>query len=287
MQRTARNAGRTTAEYLRLYALEGFLLRLAHSPHRDQLVLKGGVLLAAYDLRRPTTDIDIAALHLPNNVDTIRDLIADIAATTLPADLDDGLAFDTDHITAHIIRDEDQYSGVRVRLQTSLARAREPFHVDVNVGDPIWPRPADIALPRLLDGEPIRLRGYPMEMVLAEKIVTALQRGQASTRWRDFADIYLLTGTYNFPATGLRSAIDAVATHRTVAVTDLDAALEGYAGIGQARWSAWLRKFQLDRELPPDFADVLAALQGFADPVLTGTVSADASWDHGSRAWIQ
>ena len=43
----ANSAGRATAEYLRLYALEGFLLRLAASPYRDRFVLKGGVLLAA------------------------------------------------------------------------------------------------------------------------------------------------------------------------------------------------------------------------------------------------
>jgi hypothetical protein len=46
----------------------------------------------------------------------------------------------------------------------------------------------------------IPLRGYPMPMVLAEKLVTALQRGVASTRWRDFGDVYLLTGRYEFTA---------------------------------------------------------------------------------------
>jgi hypothetical protein len=40
----------------------------------------------------------------------------------------------------------------------------ETFHVDVNVGDPIWPGPMDVSLPRLLKAEPIRLRGYPMEI---------------------------------------------------------------------------------------------------------------------------
>jgi hypothetical protein len=29
-------------------------------------------------------------------------------------------------------------------------------------------------------------------MVFAEKIVTALERGTANTRWRDFVDIYSL-----------------------------------------------------------------------------------------------
>jgi hypothetical protein len=43
----ARADGRTSAEYLRLYALEGFLLRLGTSAHEASLVLKGGVLLAS------------------------------------------------------------------------------------------------------------------------------------------------------------------------------------------------------------------------------------------------
>jgi hypothetical protein len=48
----ALSAGRTTAEYLRLYALKGFLLRLANSSHKDRFVLKGGVLLADVALPR-------------------------------------------------------------------------------------------------------------------------------------------------------------------------------------------------------------------------------------------
>ena len=46
------------------------------------------------------------------------------------------------------------------------------FHVDVSVGDPIWPGPQQIRVPRLIDGV-IVVRGYPLEMVLAEKLVTA------------------------------------------------------------------------------------------------------------------
>ncbi len=49
--------------------------------------------------------------------------------------------------------------------------------------------------------------GYPIPMVLAEKIVTAAQRGITSTRWRDFADIYLLTGQHQLVASDARAAI--------------------------------------------------------------------------------
>jgi hypothetical protein len=74
--------------------LEGFLLRLSYSLLRNRFVLKGGILLAAYGLRRPTADIDGAALHTSNEVEGIRQFIADVASTTLPAELDDGLTFD-------------------------------------------------------------------------------------------------------------------------------------------------------------------------------------------------
>jgi hypothetical protein len=61
LQRQARSGGRPTQELILLYALEGFLDRLARSGRSPDLVLKGGVLLAAYAVRRPTRDVDVAA----------------------------------------------------------------------------------------------------------------------------------------------------------------------------------------------------------------------------------
>lgn len=285
MQRQARAEGRTTAEYLRLYALEGFLLRLAQSRLRNRFVLKGGVLLAAYGLRRPTADIDGAALQTANGAEGIRQFVADVAGTALPAELDDGLTFDLSNVTAEAIREEDKYSGVRVRLVSRLASAREPFHVDVSIGDPIWPEPAEISLPRLLGQEPIQLRGYPMEMVLAEKIVTSLERGSANTRWRDFGDIFVLTGCRSFRAAEVRQALRAVADHRQVELANLDDALDGYAEIGQPRWASWRRKLQLTETLPEDFGHALESLKAFANPVITGSVTGLANWDPDQRAW--
>jgi len=77
----AKKAGRASDEYLRLYALEGFLLRLATSASSQDFVLKGGVLLAAYQLRRPTADIDFAALNTSNDVETVKSMIVTVAET--------------------------------------------------------------------------------------------------------------------------------------------------------------------------------------------------------------
>lgn len=218
-------------------------------------------------------------------VETVRLLVAEVASTVLPAQLDDGLTFDLENVRAETIREDDEYSGVRVRLVARLATAKEPFHVDVNVGDPIWPAPTEISLPRLLEPTPIRLQGYPLEMVLAEKIVTALQRGSASTRWRDFGDVYQLTGHHIFHAKELRQALHAVASHRRVELSGLEDALDGYAEIGQPRWAAWRRKLQLTDSLPEDFGDALDALRRFAEPILSGFVDDSESWDPVRRGW--
>jgi hypothetical protein len=65
-------------------------------------------------------------------------------------------------------------------MTAQLATARPHFHVDTNVRDPISPAPKNVRLPRLL-GDEIVLRGYPLEMVHAEKIVTAIARGTVNT----------------------------------------------------------------------------------------------------------
>jgi hypothetical protein len=61
LQRCARDEGRLTQELLTLYVVERWLARLALSPYAEQFVLKGGILLAAFDARRPTADVDALA----------------------------------------------------------------------------------------------------------------------------------------------------------------------------------------------------------------------------------
>ena len=163
---------RPVDELLQLYVLEPFLARLAGSRFAEHLVLKGGVLLAAFGERRATRDIDLQAQALDDDPESIRAVICDVAAQHL----DDGVLFDVGGAITEVIRDEDAYSGVRVSMRAELATARPHFHVDVNVGDPITPAPQELHLPRLLGGEVVA-RGYPLVMVHAGKIVTAVARG--------------------------------------------------------------------------------------------------------------
>lgn len=280
LRAAAKKTGRSTAELLQLYALEGFLSRLASSPHRQRLVLKGGVLLAAMDARRPTRDIDLLALRTSNEVRAIQALVHDVALVPL----DDGLVFEPGE--AEAIREGDAYAGVRVGVRGILASAQLAFHVDVNVGDPVWPAPVPVNLPRLLEDEPISLIGYPLSMVLAEKIVTALQRGTANTRWRDFADVYLLAQQHVINGAELQRAAGAVAAFRGVPLNPMDRILTGFAEIGQSRWATWRRNQGLDGRLPERLADVVTLVIRFADPVVR-LEAGDHCWRPDALAWAR
>ena len=99
-------------------------------------------------------------------------------------------------------------------------------------------------------------------------MVTAIQRGTASTRWRDFGDIYLLTGAHTFNAAAARGALRSVAAYRDAQLQPLSQILDGYADLGQRRYEAWRTRQQLQDRLPERFADLIKATILFADPLL-------------------
>jgi Nucleotidyl transferase AbiEii toxin, Type IV TA system len=279
LRKKAREDRRPVDELLQLYVLEGYLTRLIASPQADQFVLKGGILLAAFGERRPTRDVDLQAQDLDNDAEEVHSAVCDIARV----ELNDGIIFDVDAATAEVIRDEDTYEGVRVSMTAQLATARPHFHVDVSVGDPISPPPIELHVPRLLGGEVV-VRGYPLAMIHAEKVVTAISRGTVSTRWRDFADIYLLSRHHPIDGDEIVVSVRDVADHRQVELMPLAQVLDGYGAIGQQRWAAWRRKQRLDDRLPESFDGVVRAVIAFADVAIDGT-AASRSWNPAHGAW--
>lgn len=278
LQSMARKTGRSTEDLMRLYALEGLLARLSISQYSTHLVLKGGVLLAAYGTRRATRDIDLQARQMANEVDQVLAVIREIAVISI----DDGLVFAADIATAHAIRQAGAYQGVRVDLQCALASARLNLHVDVNVGDPVWPAPKPITVPGLL-GRDVALIGYPLTMVYAEKIVTMIERGPTSTRWRDFADVYALSSRHPVEGKEFAGSLERVAVFRGAALVPLAHVLRDWLGTPPPAWRTWRRNQLLDG-VPTDFADVLTGVITFADPVLTrGAVG--STWEPATRSW--
>lgn len=279
LRRRARDEGRPFEELLSLHVLDGFLARLSESGFRQHLVLKGGVLLAAFDLRRPTRDVDLWAQDLDNDAEHMLDVVRAIAR--MPHS--DGVVFGAERATATAIRDADEYAGVRVTMTAHVATAEVHFHVDVNVGDPVSPAPSRIHLPRVL-GPHIEILGYPMAMVHAEKIVTATTRGTANTRWRDFGDIYALAGRHPIEGDELMTSLRSVAAYRSVSLTPLSSVLDGYPELAQTRYHAW-RRVQGREDLPEEFSEVLDRVCAFADPALDGQVTSQ-NWSPKDLGWV-
>ena len=148
LQRLAREQGRAVQELLTLYVLERFLARLVESTYADSFVLKGGVLLAGYGLRRPTRDVDMHAIDFVLDEEHCKQVVAEVAATAA----DDGVVFDAIPTRIEQIRDEEEYSGLRVHVRAQLDRAQIALKLDISTGDPISPHAQLVTMPRILGG---------------------------------------------------------------------------------------------------------------------------------------
>lgn len=154
--------------------------------------------------------------------------------------------------------------------------------LDIGTGDPIELAAELVDVPRVLGGS-IQLRGYPVEMVLAEKIVTAIQGGTANTRWRDFADVLTLLRHERIDGDRLQTSVVAVADHRGAVLGPIGDVLDGYAIAAGPRWGVW-RRIRERVELPIAIGDVVDELAAFTDPVLRGDVSGQR-WNPHTSTW--
>lgn len=282
LQNRARRERRNTQELLTLYVVERWLARLSRSAYTEQFVLKGGMLLATFGARRPTADADALARNIANDEATIIARIVEIAAL---AD-NDGVEFRTDTVTAHTIRDAALYAGIRVTMDAQLATAIVRFRIDVNFGDPVTPAPQMINLPALRPHDaPVRILGYPIETVLAEKIATAITLGAANTRVRDYADIYTLIGKHDLQHATLRNALVATGEFRGTSLQPLSAAIDDLAELRHATYTAHRTSLGADGEhLPKAFSAVVDSIVTFADQLIEARPLA-TMWRAHDRSW--
>ncbi len=290
LQNLARKQGRTTQALLVMYVLERFLARLSAGPHTEQFVLKGGMLLAAWQARRATMDADLLARGLTVDHEQVLAAVTDIASVQAP--VEDGVEFLTDTATASVIRDGDLYGGVRVTMHARVAAAEVKLQLDISTGDPVTPAPQQITYPTLREIHPeVRILGYPLQSVLAEKLCTAVDLGAGNSRVRDYADLWTLTGTQDVDAADLAAALTATARHRGVALRALSVAIRtrtgpGYPAVRATTYTAYRRRLGSDADhLPAAFATVVDNVAAFADPLLAGTLPASARWNAAVRAW--
>jgi hypothetical protein len=280
LQKIARDRKRPADEIFTLYGLERFLGRLAATPFADDFCLKGGVLLSAHALRRPTRDIDMQALDFQLDVDHVTEVVKAVCDVVV----EDGLIFDGVAMKIERIRDEAEYSGLRVTLPALLGRTRLGIKLDISTGDPIWPELEQIEVPSLLGGS-VKMQGHPLATVIAEKTVTMIQRGSTSTRWRDLLDVAVLSDRFEFGAGDIRAAAVRVARHRGAELRLLRPLMAGYGAIGQVKWAAWRRKLRLEDLCEQNLDEQVERVLTFIEPVFDGSAEDHHRWSPDARSW--
>lgn len=252
-----------TQEYLTRHLLESFLDRLSRTDHGHDFVLKGGILLAAYGIRRATKDADANAITAEVTSAHLAAVVGDLAAIAV----DDGVTFDLATLSVREIREQSQYPGLRARIKASIGPWQGTAVWDVSTGDPIIPAPRMVVIDRVL-GDPLAVVGYAPETTIAEKGVTILERGISSTRWRDYVDITQLC-LRGFDSEELRRSAEAVSRHRGVTLGPVRPHLRGYGAAGQAKWAAWRRKERLEAMSMAHLDEQVNLVADYLDPVFT------------------
>lgn len=123
-----------------------------------------------------------------------------------------------------------------------------------------------------------------MPTVLAEKIVTMVDRGDATTRERDFADVVVLTRRHVVDAGELAAAVRATGAHRASDLRPLRSVLVRLASARQVDWERFVTRSGLEGEVPATYEETIGAVVRFADPILAGEVTT-GDWDPVARAW--
>ena len=251
------------------YAIERFLYRLSKSEFAEHFVLKGAMLFRVWSgaLHRLTKDLDLLGRGdpTPNAVaDTIRRVIA------APVE-DDGLTFDPSSLEAREMREEQEYGGIRVKLVALLGNARIPMQIDVGFGDAITPEAQIRSYPTLLGMDAPRLRMYPPETVVAEKVEAAVTLGMTNSRMKDYFDLLVLLRDVDLGDESLANAMVATVQRRQTSLPHgIPPGLSDEFGTDErARrlWREFIRRMQLD-DVPADFAAVVAELRDRIRPIL-------------------
>lgn len=251
------------------YAIERFLYRLSRSKQSGKFVLKGAMLWAIWTGKphRPTKDLDLLGFG-DASADVLRAIFIEICNTVVDPD---GMVYDPDSIQVTEIREDLEYPGQRVRIESRMGTARIPIQVDIGFGDSIVPQPPEIDYPTLLNMPSPHIKAYAMETVVAEKFETIVSKGILNSRMKDFYDLRVLAREFDFNGNHLTEAILATFTRRgTILPSERPVALtEDFYGNSdkQLQWKAFLRTSKLESS-NLEFSEVVEEIVRFLMPLL-------------------
>ncbi|PNV62951.1 nucleotidyl transferase AbiEii/AbiGii toxin family protein [Clostridium sp. chh4-2] len=245
---------------LQNYMFERFLARLSESEYNEKFVIKGGMLIAAIvglDTRS-TMDLDTTLKNLPLTERKVAEAVENICSINLK----DDVIFEI--VSTAPIRKDDQYGGVCVKLNAVYDTIVTPLSIDVSTGDIITPSAVQYEFSGIFDDKVrIKLWGYNIETVMAEKVETVLNRGIFNTRPRDYYDIYILSTTQSYDKKLFKEALAATAAHRGsteyIKDTDMIISIISTSEDLQDMWKKYQKKFAYSADIT--YEQIIEALK--------------------------
>ena len=207
---------RIAKSYIRIYFMERFMERVSLSKYRDNFILKGGMLVSSLlgiDLRT-TMDIDTTVESLPLTKEYMLEVLDEICNI----ELEDNIVFKV--VKIENIMDDFEYPGLRINMEATLEKLRQPVKIDISTNDKITPSAIEYEYKLMFEDRSILLNTYNIETTLAEKTQTIISRGTANTRMRDFYDIYKLEKEISFSVDVLKEAFKETCVRRGTEFTD-------------------------------------------------------------------
>lgn len=171
-----------------MFFFEHVLMRLEKSEYKDNIILKGGVLLSSIignDLRT-TKDIDATLKGLPLTIEMVEEIFKEI----LSIDIKDNVYFEL--VSIKDIRITDEYDGFRLNIKGTFYKIRTNFFIEVTTGDIITPREIKYKYSSIFEDKKINIMAYTIETIIAEKFESIISKNITTTRAKDFYDLYML-----------------------------------------------------------------------------------------------
>ncbi len=174
------------------FFMERFLERISLSSYKNNLILKGGILISSMVgiESRMTKDMDLTVKNLALNDAYIKNVLEEIAKINL----NDGTILEILDVLP--IREDFDYIGFRARIFCKLDKTKNIIQIDITTGDIITPREVIYSYSLLTENRKIDITCYPIETILAEKIESILSKNILTTRVKDFYDCYVLSKLY-------------------------------------------------------------------------------------------
>ena len=287
LKNRSKETGKTHQELLTAYGLERTIYRISMSSYKENFTLKGGIFLYAVfggDFSRATTDIDLLAEKISNEVGSMKAVFSDIFSL----ETDDPLHFDLQSLEAKAITEFKEYHGVNISIMAFLDRTRIPVSIDIGFGDVIYPGREELDFPVVLNDKNPRIYAYSLYSSAAEKFEAIVSLAYDNSRFKDFYDLYMLALNYDYDGKTLEEAVRETFRNRHTSFTEIAAFDPGFPEdpVRQSRWKAFVKKKRA--MIPVTLEETICVIRKFLEPIAASIIAdkkSEKKWNHEQQSW--